>query len=304
MKLFKHCFILLIVFLVLVFAGTALVIQFYGKSLCESLLTQATKAPVTISNVYYSFPFGVNAEDVVVGDLMTAKEIFVQFDFHWPSADKVSVAFIEFVEPFVNIQVETEGKILERMEAGGQPVAEGPVKIKRTFHVKDLIIKQGRLKYTAKRDINPMEISLNHVNLMLNDFFVPLQSQQTSYELSGVLEDNGSVLSGSFVKGGGWVDIVRRDMKGSFSLADVDGHAVLKADITAKDNDAVVNGQVQAKDLVSITKNNTMTDSADSIVLNALSSLGVDVVSNFQFQTKLDNFHVDKIIFSGNLSLK
>ena len=107
---------------------------------------------------------------------------------------------------------------------------------------------------------------------------------------------------GSTIKSEGWIDLARRDLDGQVLVLEKGDRIGLNAHAVAKNNDLSVTGKVLAKNLFSTEQKDKLEGKVDDFVLSALSNIGVEIGADFSFKTKLDDFHIDEISFSGSVS--
>ncbi len=80
-KIAKHVLSRSILLLLLVIVALSIGLQLFGKTLLERVLTRQFNQKVSISYLFYHFPFGLNARVVKVGNILQAKKVNAYFDF-------------------------------------------------------------------------------------------------------------------------------------------------------------------------------------------------------------------------------
>ena len=115
-----------------------------------------------------------------------------------------------------------------------------------------------------------------------------------------------SIKPATFVEASGWVDILKRDREAKIEVVEANGTVGLTADVVSKNNDMDVAGEIKMQNLLQGVDKEASSDEStvNDLVLNALSSAGVEIGANFAFKTEMDNFRVGQISFSGNVVTK
>ncbi len=95
-------------------------------------------------------------------------------------------------------------------------------------------------------------------------------------------------------------------MDGQLRILEKSGRAGLNARLVSKNNLMRVKGDLQLSRFLTSVKKETSreskkSESVDKIIFGALSSLNVDIGAKFSFETKMDDFRLSKVAFSGNV---
>jgi len=265
MKLFKKVFFGLVIFLLIVFAGLSFYIKVYAKDAVTGALSSSLERDVQIQNLQYEFPLGLLARDLVIVDVMTAKEVSTQFS-------------PESIWTFLSTP-DQEWKISK------------------------LQIRKGSVEYFKSLDYK-FAFSLENVFLTAEDIIFPLKPVHTNFHLTGILDKDKFPLSGSRVEGAGWIDLIQKDMSSRFKVLEKDDRAGLTANIVSKNNQMRVEGDIQVRNLSFTPETETQEESVQNMIFGALSSMGVAIGAKYSFETKMDDFKISNISFSGNVSTR
>ena len=263
MKFFKRIFAGLFILIIVLIAGVSVYVKLYGKVLLEDALSDALKKPVQIGSLSYQFPLGVSAGDVRVDNDIQAKAVDAQFEF--------SSIF------------------------------------SKRAKVRELIVRDGRYRYLNDSSGGNFSFEAENVYLKAEHLILPLAGLpagvRTDFLFSGRLKRKDGPLSDGNVEGSGWIDFVKKDMEGKFKVLEAEGFGGLTADLSSRDNHMKVNGELNLGNFLA-GANKAATPAAAGVndfVLGALSSFGVEIGAEFSFETKMDDFQVSNISFSGSV---
>jgi uncharacterized protein involved in outer membrane biogenesis len=167
--------------------------------------------------------------------------------------------------------------------------------------IKSLRVKNGRFHFTDESNGQVLSFQLDNLQMTIEDLAFPIASMATTFTLKGVLIKENAPLSGSLVQSSGWIDLAQKDLDGSLLISQVDGKSGLSAHAIAKNNDLNVEGKIKAQNLFQPV-DKPLETTVNNIVLNTLSNMGIEIGANFSFNTKLDDFRIEQISFSGSVS--
>ena len=323
MRIIKFFLRVFLVLLVLFAVAATIYVRIYGKSLLEGVLNTSLKRNVVLGSVSYQFPFGLQARDVRIaqsdegGEFLTVQRILAQM-----APDEVlfrgRLAFdtVVLVEPSLVIKgrkdsSETAVKPVtndQNAAAANEPEpSREQTEIKSAQILVDrLVVRQGRVRYNEGLTEKGYSFTLEELDLDARSLAFPLRPGQSSFDLTGKLVKKGNPLSGSLVKSEGWVDVVKKDMETNVQVIEKDGSVGMTARAVSTNNDMEVTGEVKMHNLLVGTDEKAASDASaiNDLVLNALSTSGIEIGAQFAFKTQMDNFRVGQVSFTGNVITK
>jgi hypothetical protein len=312
----------LLLFILFVIAAT-IYVRIYGKSYVEGILNTSLQRNVVLGTASYHFPFGFQAEDVHIaqsyqgGEFLDIKKIIAQL-----SPDdaifqgKLAFDIVILEEPSLVVKTaKGPENAVQGQEPEGEVAAppspptitkEQNLKRQTEISVKHLLVKQGRLRYRDGLAEKGFSFDLRDVQLKAKKLTFPLRPGKSEFDMTAGLVKKGNPLSGGSVKSSGWIDAVQRDMDVSIEVVEANGAVGLTAKAVSKDNDMDVKGEINMKNLFLETDKKASSDASavNDLVLNALSSSGIEIGAQFAFKTQMDNFRVGQVSFSGNVVTK
>ena len=165
-------------------------------------------------------------------------------------------------------------------------------------------VKNGRFQYAQEFNGSDFSFQLEEIYLEAGNLVLPLEPMKTPFHFWGRLVKEGNPLSGSKVDGSGWADFVTKDMEGRLQIVGVDGRAALTAGVSAQNNDMTVQGDLKVSGLPLGAGKDFVagTSAVGNLISGVLSSMGVEIGAKFSFKTKMDDFQVSNISFSGQVA--
>lgn len=324
MKIFQKAFVVIVLMFALAVSGVYVYIRVNGKALLEQALRDSFKKNVRLEVVSYRFPFGVYAKGIEVDGLLKAKAVAVQVRPDSFFVRKLNLSSVRIAQPFVNIhQKKTLSLEASQAVGAGQapsgtvpyPVEKEPVQpsiqaSRAAFstlgvYIEELSIDDGHFSYLEESAQQQFSFDVEDVKVLARHVAFPVESVKSDFDISGRLVKEGNPLSGSRVEAAGWVNIARRDMDGHLEIVEEDGRAGLTADVAAQNNHMRINGSLKVSNLVmGAKKKEAVSDSpaVNDLVFGALSALNVEINSQFSFETKMDDFQMKNIAFSGSVA--
>ncbi len=322
MKFLKRLLILFCFLFILGFIAASFYVKIYGRSLVERALNTSLKRNVVLGKVSYRFPLGFGAQNVRIsqslegGEFLEIRKIVAQLSPDAIFRKKFAFDSVVLIEPSVVIEnvkgdeddfpgkIRRYGVIVPPVRSEGEGVETSQTMDGQTeISIGKFIVKQGRLLYIDGLTEKGFSFSLEDVQLKVGLLVFPPKSGQSEFNISALLIKKGNPLSGSHVEGAGWIDIVNRDMEARIEVVEEDGTVGLTAQAVSRANDMEVKGEIKMQNLLRGVAKSTSseTSTVNDLVLNALSSAGVKIGARFSFKTKMDNFQLGQISFSGNV---
>ncbi len=192
------------------------------------------------------------------------------------------------------------------------------------FNVDRFVVKNGVVNffdYSKEEGIS--HLTVKNVDIKLRDMSYPFRSGKTHFDLKAAVlgDDPAKQSSAGSLSGRGWADFMKKDMKGELKVADLNAAAFLiqlgiplseelknfmgdlSLDLESQNNAMTVKGKLQVKDFAfNLSKGgDEKNQSLESMLLEGLQSLAKEVQIEFQFKTKMDDFKVESVSFTGNI---
>ena len=330
MNILKRVALIVVLLIIIVFTAGTVYVKYYGKALLESALNRSLKRSVELGEASYAFPFGIKARNIRVGQspagekFLEAEDIVAQLSPEALTQKKLIFESVVIVKPAVffekkgsgapqpserrhGLNVPPPGAVEPHGEEGISPEVParknaGPPEIV----IRHAVLKGGSLHYINNFGDKDFSFALDNVYVRAGNILFPAKAGRADFNLSARLVKEGNPLSGSMVEGHGWVDPVSRDMDVRVEIVEQDGTVGLTAHAVAGNNDVDVSGEVKFKNMFSgiAAKEGAGSSGVDDLIFGALSTAGVEIGAQYSFKTKMDDFRLEKIAFSGNVVTK
>ncbi|MBN1869520.1 MAG: hypothetical protein JW847_02950 [Candidatus Omnitrophica bacterium] len=333
MKILKFFLKLFLVLAVFFFIAASIYVRIYGKSIVERALVTALNRNVVLGNASYHFPFGLRAKNVYIskslkgGEFLRIQKVIAQLSLDTIYRGKLAFDKVALIGPSLVIEgkkaaeAAAEGPLpAPGQTAEGAPIppdmaqkedaATGGEDQNKTVPVQvlvhRLIVKQGKLHYAEGLTDKGFTFGLEDVQLQAGNLVFPAQEGRSEFMMSALLIKEGNMISGSRVRSLGWVDVFHKDMEAQVEVVEANGTVGLTAKAVSKNNDMDVTGEIKMRNLLSGLDQQVSSDasSVNDLVLNALSSAKVEIGAKFAFKTKMDDFRIGQVSFSGNVVTK
>lgn len=323
MKILKFFLKFFLILFVLFFISASIYVRIYGKSIVEQGLNTALKRNVVLGNASYHFPFGLSAKDVIIarstegGEFLRVKKVIAQLSADTVYKGKLAFDLVAFIEPVLFIEgkksVSVEAPVpaqsdsepsdeQAKVPSQSRPGQASPVEVT----VRHLVVKKGKVRYKEEVAGKGFTFDLEDVQAEVENLIFPLKEGRSAFVISGLLIKEGNVISGSRARAEGWVDVYKKDMEAGLEVTEADGTVGLTARAVSKDNAMDVSGEIKMQNLLKGFEQKVSPDapSVNNLILNALSSSGVQIGAKFAFKTRMDNFRVGQVSFSGSVVTK
>lgn len=325
MKVLKRFLVILSVFIAVVFIGLNVFLWLEGKHILEDKFSSALRRVVRIESISFQPPLALKIRQVSIDGISPAESVEIELDLRQLYKRELLVPHVRIVRPVISIEQGADGAIHVFEASGGDGTKIiGTVNTQQVFTpqpnentpqqntdikilVDNLIVEGGIVEFTnssqeASGAFTVKRARLNNVNIFIQKLSFPLMSDPVNYDLSAVMSIEGSPFSGDVLQSRGWINIIKKDMEGTVKITEPNGKAGLAADLVSKDNDMSVKGSINIPSFRLLASGNDETSSnVNKVVSDTLSSLGVGLGAQFSFQTKMDDFQIKNIAFSGNI---
>ena len=189
------------------------------------------------------------------------------------------------------------------------------------FLVGRLIIQNGQVKFVDySMEGEPFRFTVDKINLKAQKIGYPVKRMNTKFDLSALIVSLNPDLPKGKLEGNGWINFGKKDMDAKIQIHNLDGSIFrpfykdflnqdvrgvtvdLSTDLSSRDNDMLVKGELAIKShAVKIPAQDKDSFSVKDFILNGLAASGTELVTHFQFKTKMNSFKIDSIPFSGTV---
>lgn len=272
----------------------------------EGALTRSLKKNFSMATIHYQFPFGFEAGGVECENIFSAKRVEAQLNLFSLFQGRLGILYALIENPVVTIEQKEKAITGEKGTENPFPVSRGPAPDpSQKFEVVlgKVMLHNGRIIYRKELLDKTYHFIIEEARLHIEQLVLPLRAVKTKFNLTGRLTSDMLPFGGNRVEGSGWANISRKDMQAKLLIIEPNGNETLRADLVSRDNDLTVKGDVKIKQLASWgKKEGADSSSINDLVFDSLSNLGVEIGAQFSFKTKMDDFKLDAISFSGNVS--
>jgi hypothetical protein len=314
MRLFKFLLRFFAALLILFFLAATIYVRIYGKSLVEQALNVTLNRNVVLGKITYHFPFGFRAYDLDIsrsaerGEFLKIKKVIAQVSPDPFFQGKLVFDLVFLIEPSLVVQGSKEAAPFpetasaEKSETAASVVGQEQNK-QMEISIRRLIVRKGNLRYKDGLTEKGFSFELEEVQLKAENLVFPVKAGKSGFEMSGRLVKEGNPISGSHVTGSGWVDAAQKDMEAKIEVTEANGAIGLTANAVSLNNDMDVSGEIKVRNLLLGADQTASPDASavNDLVLNALSSSGVEIGAKFAFKTQMDSFRIGQVSFSGSV---
>ena len=294
-------------------------IRLNGRQLIVEALSEVFHKPVHLEGIHFLFPFGLRVNDLRVGeenDCLQIRDAQIQVGLPDVFHRRFHLLFMNLSDPVLNVTRRQDSKIIL-----------GPVEVKQNPDQKDqnpsantprtapkkgkpinwvidyLVVDKGLVKFRDFSREKEFDLTLQDIGLKARNVAIPVQPLNTKFDVTASVFKSDLPFSGSRIESHGWANFSRQDLQAKVDVLDSDGKVALNSQVNSKNNDMAIDGKVHISSLIA-QANSPPEASASSLkdfIFSSIQSSGVEIVADFHSQTKMDDFHLDKISFSGNL---
>jgi uncharacterized protein involved in outer membrane biogenesis len=314
MVIVKRFILWIIIFFLTCVIVFSLYIHYQGKNLLVSALKKTFGSQARLGTIHFYPPFGLRAEDVHLGKDFTARQVSVQLEPFSVLTNHVRLFSVSLLEPeftfdrsgpsnFRPTPLDTAPARSSPSETATNQVSKAEASGK-SFEIIRLTVKNGRFHYQDDREGGDFSFGLRDVGMNVQGLSFPPKSRQVRFQISGRLAEGKTPFDGSFLRGKGWLDIVKKDMNAEITIMDPQGQPALTAMAVSLDNDMSVSGHLVVSDfLKGVNRKQSSDDKAiNDLLLHAFSTMGVEIDADFSFKTKMDEFKIRDVGISGKVN--
>ncbi|MBU0468155.1 MAG: AsmA family protein [Candidatus Omnitrophica bacterium] len=325
MKLLKVTVVIVLLFIVFSLISISFYLQYHGKYLLEDTLKISLNRDVNVGYMSIHFPLGVSIQDFIISgsktpkskNILEVKKINVQLELLGLFNKQIKVNEIILINPHIFIEKnmklvgadrstdkKKDVEVLLKQEKVVSTAKEAEDLKPIEIYIEKMYVRNGVVEYNDNVSDKNIFFTLNDFYLKSGNLYFPFRASQISFDFQANVTKANGPLSGSKAKGKGWVDIVNKDMEAMLELFESDGRAGLTANFVSKNNDMLVQGDINVdKFSLGVNKNNSSMNSVADQVFGALLSMGVEVGAHYSFKTKMDDIRVNNIALTGKIGI-
>jgi hypothetical protein len=292
----------------LFFVSVVLWIRVNGKAAVERRASLMLYRPVTVSEVHLAFPLVLMLKDVNVEGLLWVKEAQVHCDLLTFFGKKFRLTRVELTDPVLTLHRTEDRQIIWAGHGDGEtPVKNAPSKTAGQGHPVEAVIEamsvvNGQIHFPShSSEDDAFEFSLSRVHLKAKNVPLSGQAVDVGFDFWGRIEGDTVPFAGDNLKGAGWINWPARNMDATFGVVNPRGKLDVEVNLNARNNETMVRGRLKTRrmNLKSLGPN---TESMENLLLDAIHTAGMEVNLEFSFATKMDQWELRNIDFSGNLN--
>lgn len=289
--------------------------KYNGQKLVEQKLSKAFQRPVEVKRVVLSFPLKLRIDTLKIEDALKVKVVDVDLSLFSLLSQDFVLSSVHLIEPVLVVRRTEDAKLIfgnvpgDSATVDNKEVPEGKKQPPRSFGKQSgLIIRfmeviDGEIDFSDLSKDKEFHLKAKAVNLKARLLAFPFKSVNTRFKLAAVILSDQIPFSNSRVESEGWVNFKDKNTDASFKIIQPSEKLALEASLIAKNNDMRVKGHMSINNLTVPTKEEEAKEfPAGNFILNALKASGMDVGLDFDFQTKMDDFHVESVGISGTVA--
>ena len=264
-------------------------------------LEKRIDAKITLKSLSLSFPTTLKIEELAIGDFL--KSDFLISPNIWALfAGKVVINKFVMLNPQINIQRNRDGtfnlpKLIEQGKKTPPPIILG------------LVLRNGKVSLVDKNvDSGGFNLQVKDINVLVGRKSFGLPPYVLKFKASADIPTDKEVAAK--IDSQGWLDVLKKNMQGYFSLENLDGvyfypyyknatslkpqkaNIGFKADLEAKDNNLIAKCHLEVKDIdfgpmEAPTQENIF--GALTGVLGNLTTFTDKIIIDFVVKTRLDS---------------
>ncbi len=185
-----------------------------------------------------------------------------------------------------------------------------------------LVVKNGTIDFFGHSSAeNIFALSIRGVNFRSQKASFTLEGRRVKFDLTALIVGQDKRTIGGRVESRGWINLAKKDMNGDFKIVNLDGRifslfygetmnkrfknitADLSAHAESTNNDMIVKGKLTVKNFEFNIQEDKETKKffPEDLLLGSFQSMAKGMSIDFKFKTKMDNFKMESVSFSGNI---
>lgn len=306
MKLLKKLLLAVVILCILFFISVFVLVRFQGKALFEQRASVVFQRPVTIEQVQFVVPSGLELTDLNIEGLLFAPKAQVSWD--WMSILKtLSLSEVKLNAPVLTLHRGHDNRILWSEKQGHPQQSPSQEEQKSnttglttTAVVQKLVVTGGKILFPSHEETDALDVSLQNVDLTASNVPLSGQAADVSFVIAANVVDGEHFLAESRLKGQGSLNWQERNMDADFVLEKLKGGMDVQVHMESLHNDMKVSGHVKTKPPA---HDQTIdAQEPEDFLMAAMGKAGMTVEMNFSFPMKMDQWELRNLDFSGNLS--
>lgn len=330
MKSFRKIFICIIIFFLLSLGIINIFLFLKGKEILSARLSQATGREIKLDKIRFKLPFAIYINGLMIDGLSPAKETLIKLGFSNIFRSEFVIKRLVLRQSTLLIVRNQNGQtMLKGLKPIGDsqtlpldvnmnrppaafPITSSDLKKKTSprLVIQDIIFEKGELEFIDEKVAGDQEAfklkqaKLEHLTIRIKDVILPLESKAVTFSVKGMLSLPDYGVKNKLVKANGWVNVIKKDMKGELSVSEDDENASLQTQLVSNNNELKVNGNIKVSNFLKGFPKKDKGESMDGMIFGALSSMGVEMGLDFSFVTKMDQPELTNVSFKGNVVTK
>ncbi|MDP2939536.1 MAG: DUF748 domain-containing protein [Candidatus Omnitrophota bacterium] len=313
MKKLKKILLIIVIIFLLAFVILSVFVAFRGKSIAKDLMQKSLNRKVELESIKARFPFSIEINNLNIENLVTAKRIIITPSIIGFVSGRLGLNQMQLIDP--------EFFLVRNEDASWNlPVSKGKGKV----FIAGIIIKNGILNLIDKR-VEPSGFSfkVKEIELNLHTSLLSTSPLNVSFFLKANVPSKDEKTTGT-ISADGWINWLKKDMKGEIKLTDLDALAFLpyyekylpsslksgriffNSDLIAKNNDLNADCHLKVEDLMFEKKDEEKSPAVSflDIVTGGLKNENQEITLDFTVKTKLDEPRIDVAKLTGSVVAK
>ena len=309
MKFFKWLFGFLLLAAVILAVGAYVYLQYFAKDVIQNKLSSILAQDVSIAAVSLHLPFGLKLDQVDIPTIGLSERMYVVPNWASVFNKTVEIQSVEFVGLKIkynqlkivdqNQNSAEESNIHSQVQASGenQPARTASA----TVLIRKVIINNGNLYYSRGDDKFVHSVYISSLRGQILDVRLPMSSSRLNFRFEATTSVPGTPIMHSRLTGKGWMNLTKKDLEGKIGVYNQKGVNQLSADIVSVNNQVSVDGVVKFKSDDAVFWSKDKPRSFEKMLYNLVGEQSLSVVTNFSFETQLDDFGIEQVAFSGKV---
>lgn len=308
MKFFKWLFGFLILAAVILAVGAYVYLQYFAKDFIQNKLSTALSQDVRISDVSLHPPFGLKIDQVDIPTIGISERMYVVPNWVSIFNKTIEIQTVEFVGlklKYDQIKSSVPNQIsLDAVDVSPEiqkaSVVQSSSKTGNlTILIRNVIINNGNINFKRGEDRFIHSVYISNLRGRVLDVRLPMTSSKLNFRFEATTSVPGTPIVHSRLTGKGWMNLTKKDLEGKIGVYNQKGVNQLSADIISMSNQVSVDGVLNFKSDDAVFWSKDKPRSFEKMLYNLVGEQSLSVVTNFSFQTQLDNFSVEQVAFSG-----
>ncbi len=202
------------VVLLVIFFVANIFVGIYAPRIIEQQIQQHLGLNASLRKVSLSLPFSINLENLEIANLASIKKISLSPNLIALLFGKIVIHGLNIVEPVINLEQSTEGKLnLPSFDSDQKPHA---------IYVTSLKVENGKIIFMDKKVTSDgFRVIANKLNVKVDKVLLPVTSLAVNFKISTELLNARGEFFGSLVFDG-WLDYLAKDIDAQLEIKNMD----------------------------------------------------------------------------------